>query len=190
MQSYRCGSIGIPKPRRSAAKTILTWRAVRARCNDDQRIISDDYYHIRVGSLQRFVPVKGIHRERATSRIRIYVVQKFGRGGVHRGSSITQGWGRILKARSAREINELTCRETGSEYSPRNSRVSRTIIRQTEVREKSLSPPAADAEDRHAPAANLASGLASPLDYRVTQKFFLEPRATMGGDLSTQSRCG
>jgi outer membrane protein TolC len=51
-------------------------------------------------------------------------------------------------------------------------------LKTTEVREKSLSSAAAAAEESaRAVQENLASGLASPLEYRVTQNFFLETKS-------------
>src|SRR5207237_9612811 len=78
--------------------------------------------------------------------------------------------GAVLRAHSAREINELTCRKLEANIPRELSRIANDL-KTTEVREKSLVSAATAAEESAgAVQENLANGLASPLEYRVTQK--------------------
>jgi outer membrane protein TolC len=85
--------------------------------------------------------------------------------------------GAVLNARSAREINELTCRKLEANIPRELSRIANEL-KTTEIREKSLeSATTAAEESAQAVQENLASGLASPLEYRVTQNAFLETKS-------------
>jgi outer membrane protein TolC len=152
---------------------------VRA-ANEDQRIIAADYYPIVTGSLPgEYVPVTGIHREGSTSKTQDFIGSEIREKAVYTWRVIDNGkvGGAVLKARSAREINELTCRKLEVNIPRELSRIANDL-KTTEVREKSLSSAAAAAEESaRAVQENLASGLASPLEYRVTQNFFLETKS-------------
>jgi outer membrane protein TolC len=152
---------------------------VRA-ANEDQRIIAADYYPIVTGSLPgEYVPVTGIHREGSTSKTQDFIGSEIREKAVYTWRVIDNGkvGGAVLKARSAREINELTCRKMEMNIPRELSRIANDL-KTTEVREKSLSSAAAAAEESaRAVQENLASGLASPLEYRVTQNFFLETKS-------------
>jgi len=152
---------------------------VRA-ANEDQRIIAADYYPIITGSLPgEYVPVKGIHREGSTSKTQDFIGSEIREKAVYTWRVIDNGkvGGAVLKARSVREINELTCRKLEVNIPRELSRIANDL-KTTEVREKSLSSAAAAAEESaRAVQENLASGLASPLEYRVTQNFFLETKS-------------
>ena len=152
---------------------------VRA-ANEDQRIIAADYYPIVTGSLPgEYVPVTGIHREGSTSKTQDFIGSEIREKAVYTWRVIDNGevGGAVLKARSAREINELTCRKLEVNIPRELSRIANDL-KTTEVREKSLSSAAAAAEESaRAVQENLASGLASPLEYRITQNFFLETKS-------------
>jgi len=148
--------------------------------NEDQRIIAADYYPIVIGSIPgEYVPVTGIHREGSTSRNQDFIGSEIREKVTYTWRVIDNGkvGGAVLKARSAREINELTCRKLEVNIPRELSRIANDL-KTTEVREKSLSSAAAAAEESaRAVQENLASGLASPLEYRVTQNFFLETKS-------------
>jgi outer membrane protein len=152
---------------------------VRA-ANEDRRIIAADYYPIVTGSLPgEYVPVTGIHREGSTSKTQDFIGSEIREKAVYTWRVIDNGkvGGEVLKARSAREINELTCRKLEVNVPRELSRIANDL-KTTEVREKSLSSAAAAAdESARAVQENLASGLASPLEYRITQNFFLETKS-------------
>ena len=152
---------------------------VRA-ANEDQRIIAADYYPIVIGSIPaEYVPVTGIHREGSTSRNQDFIGSEVRERAAYTWRVIDNGkvGGAVLRARSAREINELTCRKLEANI-PRDLSHIANYLKTTEVREKSLVSAATAAEESaHAVQENLASGLASPLEYRVTQNFFLETKS-------------
>jgi outer membrane protein len=152
---------------------------VRA-ANEDQRIIAADYYPIVIGSfLGEYVPVTGIHREGSTSRNQDFIGSEIRERAAYTWRVIDNGkvGGAVLRARSAREINELTCRKLEANI-PRDLSHIANYLKTTEVREKSLVSAATAAEESaRAVQENLASGLASSLEYRVTQNFFLETKS-------------
>jgi outer membrane protein len=152
---------------------------VRA-ANEDQRIIAADYYPIVIGSLPgEYVPVTGIHREGSTSRNQDFIGSEIRERAAYTWRVIDNGkvGGAVLRARSTREINELTCRKLEANI-PRDVSHIANYLKTTELREKSLVSAATAAEESaHAVQENLASGLASPLEYRVTQNFFLETKS-------------
>ncbi len=152
---------------------------VRA-ANEDQRIIAADYYPILTGSLPgEYVPVTGIHREGSTSKTQDFIGSEIREKATYTWRVIDNGkvGGAVLRASSAREINELTCRKLERNIPRELSRIANDL-KTTEVREKSLaSATAAADESARAVQQNLASGLASPLEYRVTQNALLETKS-------------
>ena len=152
---------------------------VRA-ANEDQRIIEADYYPAVIGSLPgEYVPVTGIHREGSTSKTQDFIGSEIREKAAYTWRVVDNGkvGGAVLRARSAREINELTCRKLEANIPRELSRIA-NYLKTTEVREKSLADAATAAEESaRAAQQNLASGLASPLEYRVTQNFFLETKS-------------
>jgi outer membrane protein len=148
--------------------------------NEDQRIIAADYYPIVTGSLPgEYVPVTGIHREGSTSKTQDFIGSEIREKAAYTWRVIDNGkvGGAVLKASSAREINELTCRKLEMNIPRELSRIANDL-KTTEVRERSLeSATAAAEESAHAVQQNLVSGLASPLEYRVTQNAFLETKS-------------
>jgi outer membrane protein len=152
---------------------------VRA-ANEDQRIIAADYYPIITGSFPgEYVPVTGIHREGSVSKTQDFIGSEIREKAVYTWRVIDNGkvGGAVLRASSAREINELTCRKLEANIPRELSRIANGL-KTTEVREKSLASSTAAAEESaRAVQQNLVSGLASPLEYRVTQNAFLETKS-------------
>jgi len=152
---------------------------VRA-ANEDQRIIEADYYPAVIGSLPgEYVPVTGIHREGSTSKTQDFIGSEIREKAAYTWHVIDNGkvGGAVLRARSAREINELTCRKLETNI-PRELWRIANDLKTTEVREKSLASATAAAEESaRAVQQNLNSGLVSPLEYRVTQNFLLETKS-------------
>ncbi|HEY7002049.1 MAG TPA: TolC family protein [Candidatus Udaeobacter sp.] len=152
---------------------------VRA-ANEDQRIIAADYYPIVKGSLPgEYVPVTGIHREGSTSKTQDFIGSEIREKAVYTWRVIDNGkvGGAVLKARSAREINELTCRKLEANIPRELARIANDL-KATEVRAESLVSATASAEESaRTVQENLANGLASPLEYRVTQNAYLETKS-------------
>lgn len=148
--------------------------------NEDQRIIEADYYPVITGSINgEYVPVSGIHRQGSTSKTQDFIGSEMREKAAYTWYVVDNGkvGGAVLRARSAREINELTCRKLEANIPRELSRIA-DWLKATEERERSLAG-ASDAAEESARAVqqNLASGLASPLEYRVTQNFFLETKS-------------
>jgi outer membrane protein TolC len=152
---------------------------VRA-ANEDQRIIEADYYPAVIGSLPgEYVPVTGIHREGSTSKTQDFIGSEIREKATYTWRVVDNGkvGGAVLRARSVREINELTCRKLETNI-PRELWRIANDLKTTEVREKSLASSTVAAEESaRTVQQNLASGLASPLEYRVTQNFLLETKS-------------
>jgi outer membrane protein TolC len=152
---------------------------VRA-ANEDQRIIEADYYPAVVGNVTgNYIPVSGIHRAGATSKTQDFLSSEVIERAGYTWHVVDNGkvGGAALRARSAREINELTCRKLEANL-PRDLAHIANYLKTAEVRERSLAT-ASDAaeESAHAIQQNVASGLASPLEYRDTENAFLETRS-------------
>jgi outer membrane protein TolC len=152
---------------------------VRA-ANEDQRIIEADYYPIITGSINgEYVPVSGIHRQGSTSKTQDFIGSEMREKAAYTWYVVDNGkvGGADLRARSAREINELTCRKLEANIPRELSRIA-DWLKATEERERSLVG-ASDAAEESARVIqqNVASGLASPLEYRVTQNAFLETKS-------------
>jgi outer membrane protein TolC len=83
----------------------------------------------------------------------------------------------VLRARAAREQNELKCRKLESNVSRELSRIANDI-QAIAAREKSLAS-ASDAAEESARTVreNVATGLVSPLEYRVSQTAFLKTKS-------------
>src|SRR5213596_1853197 len=144
---------------------------VRA-ANADQRIIAADYYPTVVGSIPgEYVPVTGIHRQESTSKTQDFIGSEIREKAVYTWRVIDNGQvgGAVLRARAARETNELTCKKLEANVSRELSRIANDL-RGIEARESSLSAASVAAEEgARTVRENVASGLASPLEYRVTE---------------------
>jgi outer membrane protein TolC len=152
---------------------------VRA-ANKDQRIIAADYYPAIVGSIHgEYVPVTGIHRQGSTSKTQDFIGSEVREKAAYTWRVIDNGkvGGAVLRARAAREENELTCRKLESNVSRELSRIANDI-QGIAAREKSLASASAAAEESaHTVRENVATGLISPLEYRVSQSAFLKTKS-------------
>src|SRR6266436_6234062 len=154
---------------------------VRA-ANEDERIIAADYYPAVVGSIPgEYVPVTGIHRQGSTSKTQDFIGSEIREKAAYTWRVIDNGkvGGAVLKARATREMNELTCRKLEANVSRELSRIANDL-KGIDARERSLSTASVSAEESaNAVRENVATGLASPLDYRVSQNAFLTTRSGM-----------
>jgi outer membrane protein TolC len=152
---------------------------VRA-ANHDERIIAADYYPFVIGGFRgEYVPVTGIHRQGSTSRNQDFIGSEIRERAAYTWRVVDNGkvGGAVLRARSAREINELTCRKLEADIPRELARVA-DWLNATEERERSVAGASEAAEESaRVIQENVASGLASSLEYRVTQNEFLESRS-------------
>ena len=152
---------------------------VRA-ANEDQRIIAAGYYPVVVGSIPaEFVPVTGIHRQGSTSKTQDFIGSEIREKAAYTWQVIDNGevGGAVLKARAAREMNELTCKKLEANVNRELSRIANDL-RGIEAREGSLSAASVAAEEgARTVRENVASGLASPYEYRVSENAFLKTRS-------------
>jgi outer membrane protein TolC len=148
--------------------------------NHDERIIAADYYPNVTGGLRgEYVPVTGIHRQGSTSRTQDFIGSEIRERAAYTWRVVDNGkvGGAVLRARSAREINELTCRKLEADIPRELSRIA-DWLNATEERERSVAGASEAAEESaRVIQQNVASGLASPLEYRVTQNEFLQSRS-------------
>jgi outer membrane protein TolC len=152
---------------------------VRA-ANQDERIIAADYYPALTGGLRgEYVPVTGIHRQGSTSRTQDFIGSELRERAAYTWRVVDNGkvGGAVLRVRSAREINELTCRKLEADIPRELSRIA-DWLNATEEREKSVAGASEAAEESaRVIQQNVASGLVSPLEYRVTQNEFLQSKS-------------
>jgi outer membrane protein TolC len=148
--------------------------------NEDQRIIAADYYPVVAGTINgEYVPVTGIHRQGSTSKTQDFIGSEIREKAAYTWRVIDNGkvGGAVLKARATREINELTCRKLEANVSRELSRIANDL-QGIDARERSLSAASVAAEESaNAVRENVATGLASPLEYRVSQNGFLTTRS-------------
>jgi outer membrane protein TolC len=152
---------------------------VRA-ANQDERIIAADYYPAIEGSMHgEWVPVSGIHRQESTSKTQDFIGSEIREKAAYTWRVVDNGkvGGAKLRARAAREENELTCRKLESNVSRELSRIANDI-QAIAAREKSLAS-ASDAAEESARTVgeNVATGLVSPLEYRASQTAFLKTKS-------------
>jgi outer membrane protein TolC len=152
---------------------------VRA-ANEDQRIIAADYYPAIAGSVHgEWVPITGIHRQGSTSKTQDFIGSELREKAAYTWRVIDNGkvGGAVLMARAAREENELTCRKLEANVSRELPRIANDI-QAIAARERSLASATAAAEESaRTVGENVATGLASPLEYRVTQNGFLRTKS-------------
>ena len=148
--------------------------------NEDQRIIAADYYPRIDGSFHgEWVPVSGIHRQESTSKTQDFIGSEIREKAAYTWRVIDNGkvGGAVLRARAAREENELTCKKLESNVSRELARIANDI-QGIAAREKSLASASAAAEESaRAVRENVATGLISPLEYRVSQTAFLRTKS-------------
>src|SRR5213082_4049578 len=108
--------------------------------NEDQRIIAADYYPAVAGTVNgEYVPVTGIHRQGSTSKTQDFIGSEIREKAAYTWRVIDNGkvGGAVLRARAAREENELTCRKLESNVSRELSRIANDV-QAVAAREKSL----------------------------------------------------
>jgi outer membrane protein TolC len=154
-------------------------RLLVGAANEDQRIIEARYYPAVGGSISgTYIPISGIHREGSTRRTDD-ISSEIREGAEYTWRVIDNGkvGGAALRARATREVNELTCRKLEGNVG-RELSLIRNNLRAIEVRERSLAAASEAAqESARVVHQNLASGLASQLEYRFTQNGFLETKS-------------
>ena len=148
--------------------------------NEDQRIIEAGYYPLVVANISgQYIPVTGIHREGSTRRTDDFISSEIRAGAAYTWHVIDSGktTGAVRAARAAREINELALQKL-------ETNVSRELLQihndlgAIEARHNSLASAQNAAEQStRTVEQNLAGGLASQLEYRVTQNGYLETRS-------------
>jgi outer membrane protein TolC len=154
---------------------------VRA-ANEDQRIIAADYYPVVAGRINgEYVPVTGIHRQGSTSKTQDFIGSEIVEKAAYTWRVIDNGkvGGAVLKARAARETNELTCRKLEANVSRELSRIANDL-KGIDARERSLSAGSVSAQEgAQTVRENVATGLASSFEYRVTENAFLKTRSDL-----------
>ena len=152
---------------------------VRA-ANEDERIIAADYYPAVGGNIHgEYVPVTGIHRQGSTSKTQDFIGSEIVERATYTWRVVDNGkvGGAVLKARAAREMNELTCRKLEANISRELPRIANDL-KAIAARETSLSAASDSAEESaRTVRENVASGLISPLEYRFSQNAFLTTRS-------------
>jgi outer membrane protein len=147
---------------------------------EDQLIIAADYYPSVAGAINgEYVPVTGIHRQGSTSKTQDFIGSEIREKAAYTWRVVDNGkvGGAVLRARAARETNELTCRRLEANVSRELSRIANDL-KAIDGRERSLSAASESAvESARVVRENVASGLASPLEYRFTQNAFLTTRS-------------
>ena len=148
--------------------------------NEDERIIAADYYPEVAGRVSgEYVPVTGIHRQGSTSKTQDFIGSEIIEKAGYTWRVIDNGkvGGAVLKARAARETNQLTCRKLESNVSRELSRIANNL-KAIDARERSLSAASVAADEgAHTVRENVANGLVSPLEYRVTENGLLTTRS-------------
>ena len=151
---------------------------VRA-ANEDQRIIEAGYYPAVTGTITGdYIPITGIHREGSTSRTQDFISSEIIEKAGYTWRVIDNGKvrGAALNARATREINELTYRKLEGNVGRELVQIANSL-KAIEDRERSLAAASAAAEESaRVVQQNLANGLASLFEYRLTQNGFLETR--------------
>jgi outer membrane protein TolC len=171
----------------SEVPTVLERRAdlklarllVRA-ANEDQRIIEAGYYPTVAATVSGdYIPVSGIHREGSSRRTEDFISSEIRAGAVYTWRVIDNGKvaGAAISQRAARDINELTCRKLEANVRRELLHIHNDL-EAIEARQKLLAAASATAEQSALVVdQNLAEGLASQLEYRLTQNGFLETKS-------------
>ena len=148
--------------------------------NEDQLIIAAGYYPAVAGAIYgEYVPVTGIHRQGSTSKTQDFIGSEIREKAAYTWRVADNGkvGGAVLRGRAAREMNELTCRRLEANVSLELSRIANDL-KAIDGRERSLSAASESAEEgARVVRENVASGLASPLEYRFSQNAFLTTRS-------------
>lgn len=149
---------------------------VRA-ANQDERIIAAGYYPNAAGSVTGdYIPVSGIHREGSTSRTQDFLGSEIREGAAYTWQVIDNGkvGGAVLRARKAREINEVELRKLEASVGRELSRIHNQLAG-IEARHKSFAAGSDVAgQTANAVQQNLGSGLASELEHRLAEGNYLK----------------
>ncbi len=144
---------------------------VRA-ANEDERIIAAGYYPSVNGALQGdYIPVTGIHREGSTSRTQDFTGSELKETAAYTWQVIDNGkvGGAVLRARKAREINEVELQKLEAGVGRQLSQI-RNDLNGIEARYKSFAAGTDNAQQTAiAVQQNLGSGLSSQLEYRLAE---------------------
>lgn len=144
---------------------------VRA-ANEDERIIAAGYYPNATGIITAdYIPVRGVHREGSTSRTQDFLGSEIREGATYTWQVIDNGkvGGAVVKARSAREINEIELHKLEASVGRELSKI-RNDLSGIDARYNSFVAGTDNAEQTAvAVQQNLGSGLASQLEYRVAE---------------------
>ena len=122
-----------------------------------------------------YIPVTGIHREGSTSRTQDFNGSEIREGAAYTWQLIDNGkvGGAVLKARKAREINEIELHKLEASVGRELAQIRNQLLG-IEARHKSF---AAGTDNARQTAAgvqqNLGSGLASQLEYRLAEGSYL-----------------
>jgi outer membrane protein TolC len=147
--------------------------------NEEEHIIAADYYPAIGGSLLgNYVPVTDVHEEGSTSKTQDLLGSEIREGAGYTWRVIDNGKviGAVRRQRAAREANELTCRKLEANLGRELSRI-RNELSAIEAQQKSFTEAMTAAEQSaNTVAQNLAGGLASQLEYRLSQNGLLQTR--------------
>jgi outer membrane protein len=151
---------------------------VRA-ANEDERIIAAGYYPSASGLIQAdYIPVTGIHREGSTSRTQDFIGSEIREGAAYTWQVIDNGkvTGAVIKARKAREINEVELHKLEASVGRQLSQIQNDL-KGSEARYQSFAAGTSNAEQTAAGIQqNLVSGLSSQLEYRLAEGSSLKAR--------------
>ena len=149
---------------------------VRA-ANEDERIIAAGYYPSANGIIAAdYIPVTGIHREGSTSRTQDFTGSEIREGAAYTWQVIDNGkvTGAVIKARKAREINEVELHKLEASVGRQLSQIQNDL-EGIKKRYESFATGTNNAEQTAAAVQqNLGSGLASQLEYRLAEGSFLK----------------
>lgn len=151
---------------------------VRA-ANEDKRVIEAGYYPLLDGRITGdYIPVSGIHRQGSSRRTDDFS-SEIRIGATYTWRVIDNGKvsGASQKQEAARVINELTCQKLETNIRAELSRIYNDL-KAIDSRQESLSSASTAAQQGvDLVSQNLANGLASQLDYRVSQNGLLQTRS-------------
>lgn len=152
---------------------------VRA-ANEDERIIAAGYYPSASGLIQAdYIPVTGIHREGSTSRTQDFIGSEIREGAAYTWQVIDNGkvTGAVIKARKAREINEVELHKLEASVGRQLSQIQNDL-KGSEARYQSFAAGTSNAEQTATGIQqNLGSGLSSQLEYRLAEGSSLKARS-------------
>ena len=148
--------------------------------NEEQRIVEAGYFPAIGGNLiGNYVPVSGIHQEGSTSKTQDLVGSETREGAGYTWRVLDNGkiTGAVQRQRATREANELTRRKLEANIGRELLRI-RNELAAIEAQEKSFNDALVAAEQSaNTVANNLAGGLASQLEYRLTQNGLLQTKS-------------